>query len=72
MVKIIQKNEECIGCGMCENVCHDFWELDGAEGKAKPTKGFKNEEGDYEFEVEKVGCNQEAIDSCPVQIISIQ
>jgi len=73
MKKIIQKHEDCIGCGTCVVLCPDFWETDN-DGKVKPKIGQKNEKtGDYEFEVEedKIGCNKEAEESCPVGIIKI-
>ena len=71
MVKIIQKHEECIGCGVCVTVCPNFWEM-GDEMKAKPKVGEQNKgTGDYEFETEEEGCNKEAAESCPIQIIKI-
>ncbi len=71
MKKVIQKYEDCIGCGTCVALCPKFWEM-ADDGKARPIKGLKNPEtGDYEFEAEKIGCNQDASDACPVQIIKI-
>jgi len=61
MAKIIQKHEECIGCGACVSVCPDNWEM-GKDGKAKPKK----------TDVKEVGCNQSAADTCPVQCIKVQ
>ena len=52
--------EECIGCGTCVAVCSDNWEM--IEDKAFPKK----------TEIERIGCNQEAIDSCPVACIKIK
>ncbi len=73
MAKIIQKYEECIGCGTCAALCPKFWEMLDCEPKARPIGGKKNEAGDYELEVEdsEIGCNQEAAEACPVQIIKI-
>lgn len=70
MVKVTQKHDECIGCGACAAVCPDSWEM-GEGGKALPKGAKKNSQGDYELEVEKIGCNKDAADSCPVQIIKI-
>jgi ferredoxin len=70
MIKIIQKHEECIGCGSCVAICPKFWEM-GDDGKAYPKTGTKNLKGDYELEIKKVECNKDAADSCPVQIIEI-
>lgn len=71
-MKIIQKHEECIGCGSCVAVCPKVWEM-GDDGKAQPKGGTKNPAtGDYELETEKAGCNKDASDACPVRIIEIK
>lgn len=71
MIKVIQIHKDCIGCGTCVALCPAFWEMTD-DGKARPAKGAKNPEtSNYEFEVEKVGCNKDASDACPVQIIKI-
>ena len=71
MIKIIQKYEECIGCGSCVALCPKFWEMDD-NGKAYLKGGKKNlQTGDYELEVKKIECNKDAVDGCPVQIISL-
>ncbi|MCD4705659.1 ferredoxin [bacterium] len=49
----------CIGCGTCESLCPEVFEMgdaDKAKIKQNAPKG--------------VSCIQEAIDSCPVQAIS--
>ncbi len=83
MTKIIQKHEECIGCGTCVALCPKFWEMPArnasrseaggvGDGKAYPKGGKKNPgTGDYELEIGKVECNKDAADACPVQIIAI-
>ena len=73
-MKIVQKYKDCIGCGACVAVCPDFWEMNEKDGNARPKQGKKNSKtGDYEFEVKKnkIGCNKDAIEICPVQIIKI-
>ena len=59
--KVTQEHEKCIGCGACVGVCPVNWGMD-ADGKAKPLA----------VEVEEIGCNQAAADSCPVQCIHIE
>lgn len=61
MYKIIQEREKCIGCGTCVALCPSNWKMDD-DGKASPKK----------IEVEEIGCNKEAADSCPVQCIKIK
>ncbi len=73
MAKIIQKHNECIGCGACTAVCPDFWEM-GDDMKAKPKIGKQDSQtGDYEFEADEknLKCNKEATEVCPIQIIKI-
>ena len=50
----------CIGCGLCASVCPENWVMD-SDGKAKPLK----------TEVDEVGNNKDAQDSCPVACIKI-
>jgi len=71
--KIIQKREGCIGCGTCVALCPNFWEMDDVEVKANLKGAKKNEAGEYELEIEEaeVGCNQDAMEACPVQVIKI-
>lgn len=72
MEKIIQDYKGCIGCGTCAALCPKFWEMEKGEMKARPKGGKKNEEtGEYELEVENMGCNRDAADACPVQAIKI-
>lgn len=52
MVKI--KEEECIGCGSCEAVCPDGFEM--KDGKAVVKNGSAK-------------CVKEAIDICPTEAI---
>ena len=70
-MKIIHEREKCIGCGSCAALCPKFWEM-GDDGKSDLKGSRKNEEGNYETETEAVECNQDAADSCPVQIINIK
>ncbi len=72
MKKVVQKNSECIGCGTCAALCPKFWEMKD-DGKAYPKGGQKNPEtGEYELEIEETGCNKDAADACPIQIISLR
>ena len=50
----------CIGCGLCASVCPENWIMD-SDGKAKPLK----------TEIDQVGNNKDAADSCPVACIRI-
>lgn len=60
MIKVSIDEEKCIGCGACAAICPENFTLDGGKAKTKSSS------------VEKMGCNQEASDSCPVKAITIK
>jgi len=70
-MKIIHEKNECIGCGACVALCPQYWEI--ADGKAL-LKGAKTNKdtGSDELEVEKLECNENIEDVCPVQCIHIE
>ena len=51
--------QKCIGCGACVSICSKSFEM--KNGKAHPKK----------TEVDKVTCEKEAEESCPVNAISV-
>lgn len=69
-MKIIHEREKCIGCGSCVALCPKFWEM-AEDGKSDLIGAKKNDEGNHELEIKETDCNQDAVDSCPVQIIHI-
>ncbi|MFH1637716.1 MAG: ferredoxin [Candidatus Woesearchaeota archaeon] len=58
--KIEHDRENCISCGSCWTICPDSWE-EGSDGKAQLKNG----------EVDDLGCNKEAAEACPVNVIHI-
>ena len=68
--RIEHHKEECIGCAACTAVCEDFWEM-GEDSKAH-IKGIESDGAIEILETEDIGCNQDAIDICPVQCIKIK
>lgn len=71
MAKIIHEREKCIGCGSCAALCPKFWEM-AEDGKSRLLESKEDPQTEnHELEVEEVGCNQEAADSCPVQCIIV-
>lgn len=59
-ITIVHERDLCIGCGNCASVCPENWEM-AADGKSKPKKTV----------LDKIGCNQQAADGCPVSCIKI-
>lgn len=53
-------NSDCIGCGMCEGVCPEVFQLDGS--------GMSNVVGDADLHADKV---LEAAEICPVNAIEV-
>ena len=61
--KITVDKDKCIGCGACAAQCDNFELKETDEGyKAKPK----------ESEVDKVGCNKDAAEACPVEAIKVK
>ena len=58
-------SDVCIGCGTCEAVAENIFKVQDQDGKMIAVV----QEADYEVEKEKI---QEAIDSCPVQAITLE
>ena len=70
-IRIVHERAKCIGCGSCVALCPKQWEM-AEDGLATLINAVKNgQAGNYQSEVDKAGCSQEAADSCPVQIIHI-
>ena len=57
--KVLIDQDECIGCGVCEEMCPEVFHLDIGAGKAEVVQ----EEGGPEDQI------QEAVDNCPVECI---
>ncbi len=57
--KVFIDEDECIGCGACEAICPEVFQLDSESGKAKVIKPVGGPEDLIE----------EAIEGCPVSCI---
>ncbi len=68
-MKIVFDKEGCIGCGSCAATCPEHWEM-AEDGKAD-LKGSVEEDGKMVKEIEKEGCNRQAENICPVNVIKI-
>lgn len=71
MAKIILERNICIGCGSCQALCPKHWEM-ADDGKVNLLGSQKGEDEKYELELGDAGCNQEAVEACPVQCIHIE
>jgi len=75
MVELDRVN--CIGCGACNTVCPEYWEM-GEDGKIN-LKGMSGKTGrlgwqarDVGDDKKAIGCNRQAADICPVGVIHIK
>jgi len=70
--KLQHDRPNCIGCGACEAVAPDFWEMKD-DGKVTLKGGKKTDNGWYEMEIKEKDfqINKDAADSCPVNVIHI-
>lgn len=57
--KIKINKDACIGCGACASVCPAAFEM--KEGKSSPKKA----------KIDKITCEKQAEEACPVKAISL-
>ncbi len=62
--KIIQQRDRCVGCGHCQMLYPENWEMDEKDFLAKPKKEIIDE-AEY-------AKNQEVAEGCPTQCIQIE
>ncbi len=62
--KVVIKRDECIACGMCESIAPEIFTM-GEDGMATTKK-------DTNLNEEELELVQEAIEQCPVEIISLE
>lgn len=71
-MKVVFERQKCIGCGSCEAICPKHWKL-AKDGKSQLLGSSQDKKtGNYEKEIGKSECNQEAADNCPVQCIHVE
>lgn len=71
MSKIILEREKCIGCGSCQAICPEYFEL-AEDGKSHIKNSEKNlKTGNDELEIKKIKCAESAAEACPVQCIKV-
>lgn len=60
MAKIKVDKEKCIGCGLCNEICPETFEMEGDKATVRKP------------EVSKVTCEKEAEKSCPTEAITVE
>ncbi|OGD24365.1 hypothetical protein A2Z10_00195 [Candidatus Azambacteria bacterium RBG_16_47_10] len=71
---ILHFKDGCIGCGSCAAVCEKYWEIqdDGIAHLTGSVLQKKTKENVYVLELDDPGCNADAQDICPAQVIKIR
>lgn len=68
-MKIKLEREKCIGCGSCQVVCPEYFEL-VEDGKSHIKNS--NRADVEELEIEKIKCAESAAEACPTQCIIVE
>ncbi|MFH0867697.1 MAG: ferredoxin [Candidatus Woesearchaeota archaeon] len=72
MIKLQHDKANCIGCGACEAVAGDFFEMKD-DGKVQLKNSKEAGKGIFELEIKEKDFHtvKDAADSCPVNVIHI-
>ena len=72
MTKVLIDRENCIGCGVCEALCPDVFEIDedGLSSIKEPYQKGGPDKGEVGEALK--GCVEEAASSCPVTAITLE
>ena len=72
MYKLQHDKANCIGCGACEAVAGDFFEMkEDGKSQVKGGKKLDNDQYELDFEEKDFKAIKDAADSCPVNVIHI-
>lgn len=72
MYKLQHDRPNCIGCGACEAVAMNFFEMkDDGKIQVKGGKKSDGEQWEMDFEEKDFKILKDAADSCPVNVIHI-
>lgn len=71
--KIRHDRPNCIGCNACASIAPEFWEMSVMDGRSDIIGSKKTEDGWEELEIEEkdLDKNQNAAESCPVNVIHL-
>lgn len=66
--------DECTSCTSCWETCPEVFEEDPEDGKSRITEAFitSGNPGEGKVSAELLACAQDAADSCPVEIITVE
>ncbi|KYH38655.1 MAG: ferredoxin [Candidatus Bathyarchaeota archaeon B26-1] len=71
-MKVLIDRENCIGCGVCEALCPEVFEID-EEGLSRIKEPYRAENlGKGEVGERLKSCVEEASNSCPVSAIRVK
>jgi len=71
MVEVTIDQDMCTGCGTCEALCGDVYELDEA-GLAQLVEEYRGDDPTTGTVPDDVDCTETGAESCPVDAISVE
>lgn len=71
MAKVNVDQDVCTGCGTCEALCSEVFEM-GDTGKAQITEEYREDDPSSGEVPEDISCAEAAAQSCPVNAIEIE
>ncbi|KXA95666.1 hypothetical protein AKJ65_01120 [candidate division MSBL1 archaeon SCGC-AAA259E19] len=71
MVKVTIDQNTCTGCGTCEALCSEVFEM-GDTGKAQITEEYQEDDPSSGEVPEDINCTETAAQSCPVDAIDVE
>ena len=71
MYEIEVDQSTCIGCGTCQAVCSNVFELND-ENKSQIVDEYRTDESNKGAVTEDISCVKDAEDRCPVNAITVE
>ncbi len=70
-MKVTIDRDGCIECGACEQACSEVFIVKGGEKASIVSKYQKNSPSIGDVPEDFVACAEDAVSSCPVQVITM-
>jgi ferredoxin len=72
-MNVIIDRMECVSCGACWNTCPDLFEQNPCDSLSQIVEQFRfcGDRAEGNIPENQIGCAREAVNLCPVQIITL-
>ena len=71
MYEIEVDQDTCIGCGTCQAICSEVFELN-PENKSQIVEEYRTDKSNLGAAPEDIDCVKDAEDRCPVDAITVE